>query len=195
LRAARNSRHPGATKLGARQEEWLAWRLAASKSRWNLITQGTVMAYVDEQPGPGEKFWTDGWSGYPAARDRLLAAVESTRVSNPLVLSGDIHAFAAANLNRVRRRIRRPRSSRASSRRRRSARRGCRRPQLDQRRIDSPAVLMLNGESRGYLRLDITPDRLQADMIALDTVARRDSTSRVAATFVIENGKPGPVRA
>jgi hypothetical protein len=60
------------TKLGARQEAWLDARLATSKARWNLLAQGTVMAYVDETAGPGERFWTDSWNGYPAARRRLL---------------------------------------------------------------------------------------------------------------------------
>jgi alkaline phosphatase D len=129
-----------------------------------------------------------------STRDRLLAAIESTRVSNPLVLSGDIHAFAAANLNRV---PADPASPVVASELTTTSisSQGVPQPQIDRRRADSPALLMLNGESRGYLRLDVTPDRLQADMIALDTAARRDSTSSVAATFVIEDGKRGLVRA
>src|SRR6185295_15402391 len=88
------------TKLGATQEGWLTGRMAASKSRWNLFAQGTVMAYVDEQPGPGEKFWTDAWNGYPAARARFMDSIAQTSVSNPIVLSGDIHAFLITDQHR-----------------------------------------------------------------------------------------------
>jgi alkaline phosphatase D len=181
---------PERTKLGARQEEWLAARLVESKARWNLLAQGTVMAYVDEQPGPGERFWTDGWNGYPAARERLIDALATPGVRNPLVLSGDIHAFAAADINRV------PADSSspvvASELTTTSiSSQSLPQAQLDQRRADSPSVLWLNGESRGYLRLDITPERLQADMVGLDSVAQPDSATRVTASFVIEDERPG----
>ncbi len=83
------------------------------------------MAHVDEQPGPGETYWTDGWSGYPAARERLFATLESTRVRNPVCLSGDIHAFLAAKLNRRRSRIPLARRLLRNSSPRRSARRAC----------------------------------------------------------------------
>ena len=48
--------------------------------------------------GPGQSFWTDGWDGYPAARSRLLRLLAQRRVSNPIVLGGDVHAFYAADL-------------------------------------------------------------------------------------------------
>jgi alkaline phosphatase D len=181
---------PERTKLGARQEEWLGARLAASASRWNLLAQGTVMAYVDEQPGPGERFWTDGWNGYPAARERLLGALTTANARNPVVLSGDIHAFGAANVNRV---PADPASPIVTSELTTTSISSQSLPQsqLDQRRADSPSVLWLNGESRGYLRLDITPERLQADMIGLDTVIEPDSQRRVTASFVIDDGRPG----
>ena len=43
-------------------------------------------------------YWTDGWDGYPRARERLLTAVSAPRVSNPLVLSGDVHMSAVTDL-------------------------------------------------------------------------------------------------
>jgi alkaline phosphatase D len=71
------------TKLGAAQEEWLFAALGSSRARWNLLAQGTVMAHIDEDPGPGHTYWTDGWNGYPAARDRLVNFLaESTRSSS-----------------------------------------------------------------------------------------------------------------
>jgi hypothetical protein len=40
----------------------------------------------------------DNWGGYPATRERILRHWRDARIANPLVLSGDIHAFAAADL-------------------------------------------------------------------------------------------------
>src|SRR5205823_6198597 len=58
------------TMLGDVQERWLAAGLDQSNARWNLIGQQTLMAQLDRKPGPGQRFWTDGWDGYPAARRR-----------------------------------------------------------------------------------------------------------------------------
>ena len=41
---------------------------------------------------------SDMWSGYSAARERLLRLLSREKVSNPLVLSGDVHAFLANEL-------------------------------------------------------------------------------------------------
>ncbi|TXD71741.1 hypothetical protein FUT87_24655, partial [Mitsuaria sp. TWR114] len=41
---------------------------------WNLLAQQTLMARFNRQDpaqGPG-RYWTDGWDGYPFARERLL---------------------------------------------------------------------------------------------------------------------------
>ena len=145
--------------------------LPESKSRWNLLAQGTVMAHVDEKPGPGERYWTDGWSGYPAARERLFASFESTRVRNPVCLSGDIHAFLAAKLNR---RASDPDSpviatefvtSSISSQ-------GVPMKMIEERLRENPSLLAGSSRHRGYLRLDLYRDRAQVDMVAMDTVIR-----------------------
>lgn len=185
---------PERTKLGARQEAWLDARLAASPARWNLLAQGTVMAYVDEQPGPGERFWTDGWNGYPAARRRLLETLAGRGVGNPVVLSGDIHAFLAADL--------RPRPAERDSpvvatefTTTSITSQGLPQQALDERRAENPDLLVADATVRGYLRLDLTPARLQADMIAMASVREPRSGRRTLASFVVEDGRPGAVRA
>jgi alkaline phosphatase D len=185
---------PERSKLGARQEAWLAAHLAESKARWNLLAQGTVVAHVDEQPGPGERYWTDGWSGYPAARARLLAALEASRARNPICLSGDIHAFLAAKLNRVAADPDSPVvaaefvTTSISSQ-------GVPEKMIEERLGENPGLLAGTSRYRGYLRLDLYRDRAQADMVAIDSVLEPDSGSRVFASFSVEDGRPGPVRS
>jgi alkaline phosphatase D len=185
---------PARTKLGTRQEEWLAAILAGSDAQWHLLAQGTVMAYIDEQPGEGERFWTDGWNGYPAARNRFLAALETSRAKNPVVLSGDIHAFGVANLHRI---PDDPGSSVVASEFTTTSISSQPVPQqtLDERRRENPSLLLLDGTKRGYLRLDVTRDRLQADLVAVDDATRRDSMRSVQASYVVDAGRAGPQRA
>ena len=86
--------------LGAAQEAWLARELALAPARWTVIAQPTLMAQADRAVGPGHGYWMDGWDGYSAARGRLLDALAGDSRRNPLVISGDVHAFYAADLCR-----------------------------------------------------------------------------------------------
>lgn len=180
-------RDPSRTKLGSAQEGWLAQRMAASRSRWNLICSGTVMAYVDEQPGAGERFWNDSWNGYPAARARLMESMAAAKLSNPVLLSGDIHTFLAANHHRTPHDLDSPRiaveftTSSITSQ-------GISQPALDERRANNPNLVHADSTQRGYVRLDITPKRLQADLVALDSVIERQAGRSVQASFVVEDG-------
>ena len=113
---------------------------------------------------------------------------------NPVVLSGDIHAFAVANLNR--------RAQDASSPIVASeftttsiTSQPVAQKALDERRKENPSLLWLDGSRRGYLRLDITPERLRADLVAVDDVTRPVSSRSVQASYVVEAGRPGPQRA
>jgi alkaline phosphatase D len=183
---------PERTKLGPRQEAWLEARLAASKARWNLLAQGTVMAYIDEMPGPGERYWTDGWNGYPAARERLLQSVVRSGAANPVVLSGDIHAFAVARLNLV---PSDPSSPVVASEFTATSitSQSVSQKAVDERKAENPSLLLANAERRGYLRLDVTPASLRADLVAMDSVAEPTARGSVMGSFLVEDGRPGPV--
>lgn len=117
---------PAATLLGRRQEFWLERRLRRSQATWNVLAQqvmvmpwnlvktarSVVAATLESQPIPPEQkaqilnafetinniFSVDAWDGYTAARQRLFALLQRTQVSNPVVLSGDIHAAWGADL-------------------------------------------------------------------------------------------------
>jgi len=90
---------PERSFLGATQEAWLARELGTRAPRWTVIAQTTLMADADRRRGPEPGYWMDGWDGYAAARTRLLQAVADRRPVNPLVISGDVHAFWAADLH------------------------------------------------------------------------------------------------
>jgi alkaline phosphatase D len=181
------------TKFGTRQEEWLAAQLAESKAQWNLLAQGTVMAYVDELPGPGERFWTDGWNGYPQARRWLLDTLEATQARNPVVLSGDIHAFLVATLHRDPADPATPPVASEFTTTSISSQ-GLPQRLFDERLPENPALQFANSERRGYLRLDVSRERLQADLVAMDSVTSDDAGRSILASFVVEDGRPGPVR-
>jgi alkaline phosphatase D len=89
---------PRRTLLGARQEQWLAGNWSLDRP-WNLLAQQTLMTRLDwAGREAGSRYWTDGWDGYPAARQRLLSTVAERKVPGVVVLGGDVHANFVADL-------------------------------------------------------------------------------------------------
>jgi alkaline phosphatase D len=183
-------RDPARSKLGTIQEAWLSARMAASRARWNVFASGTVMAYIDEQPGPGERFWNDSWNGYPAARERFIETLARTRIANPVIVSGDIHAFLVANHHRVPADLDSPLIASELVTTSISSQGGSQ-SRFDELRASNPNLLLANSERRGYLRLDVTQERLQAELVAMESVKKKDAERAVPATFVVEAGKAG----
>jgi alkaline phosphatase D len=180
--------------LGGRQEAWAQGQLASSQTRWNLLAQGTLMGYNNETALPEHRYWTDAWNGYPAARARLMRFLAERHISNPVVLSGDIHAFVVSGLHLRAADLDSPvvapefvTTSVSSD--------AVPEQYFDTARKLNPNLLTATGEHRGYVRLDITKERLQADLVALDTVKKPDSAQSTLVSYVVEAGKPAPVPA
>ena len=91
-------RDPARSLLGADQERWLKSSLADSRATWNVLAQQFVMAELkrpDEKTG-AMGYGDDGWDAFPATRERVVEML--SQVSNPMVVGGDMHSFAASNL-------------------------------------------------------------------------------------------------
>jgi alkaline phosphatase D len=188
-------RDPGRTMLGKEQEAWLAAGLGSSGARWNIIAQQTLMAQSTQtriiEPGDG-RFWMDGWDGYPMARQRLFDALAASRAANPLVLSGDVHTFYAAELRSD---FYRPvtaanpilatefcgTSVTSSSR-----------PQA--RTLEyvdmNPHIKYGRSDRRGFMLMEVTPAKTTTSFVALDDVRDAASPASVVASFVVNAGRP-----
>jgi alkaline phosphatase D len=182
--------------LGAEQEAWLAAGFSTSPAKWNILAQQTLMAQSSQLPivNPGDgQFWTDGWDGYPAARRRLFDDIARHRPSNPLVISGDVHTFYAADLKRD---FNQPTSadnpvlatefcgtSVTSSSRPQS--------RTDRYVAENPHIRYGRSDRRGFSLMEVTPGKCTVRFIGLDDVARADSAASTLASFVVEDGRPG----
>ncbi len=186
-------RDPARSVLGADQERWLQGELSRSATRWNLIGQQTLMApmLMPGRDGAPQRVRTDGWDGYPLSRQRLLDAIAHHRTPNPVVLGGDLHAFHAAEIHR---RADDPESAVLASEfvttsiTSQAPGQG----HFDGLRSANPHLLHADGRQRGYLRLTLAKNRLEADLIGLDDVRRTDTGAARQAGFVVEAGRPGP---
>jgi alkaline phosphatase D len=50
------------------------------------------------------------------------------------------------------------------------------------------------GDLRGYVYLTVTPESVRADPVTVDDPRSIDSATHTAATFHVEDGRPGVVR-
>jgi alkaline phosphatase D len=182
------------TLLGRRQERWLESGLGASRAAWNVLAQTTRMARFDQKPGPGRRAWTDGWDGYAAARGRLLEHIHTTRVRNPVVLGGDVHSFHVSQLkldfDRTDSPVVAPEFVTTSI-----TSQAWPQERVNRLLADNPHILLADGRYRGYTRVRLTPERWSADLRIVETVQRPDAPCSTLATYVVENGRPAPLKS
>lgn len=198
-KSCRERLEAGRSMLGREQEAWLDANFAASPARWNILAQQTLMAQNSQIPvaqaGDG-RYWTDGWDGYPAARERLFDAMTKRKLANPVVLSGDVHAFYAADLKRD---FYRPASADNPVIAAEFCGSSVTSPSRPQARTEqyleyNPHLKFGHSDRRGFMLMELTPARLTMHFQALDDVRRADSGLSRIASFVVQDGKAGGVQ-
>lgn len=184
---------PGRSVLGATQEQWLETALTQSPARWNIIAQTTLMAQAERGAADERMVHTDGWDGYPAAREKLLRFIAERKIRNTVVIGGDVHFAMAGDLKVDFDRERSPviasefvGTSISSF--------GPSRARIEALLAANPHVKFANGARRGYAKFEVTPQRWETSFRAVADVA--DAQSRVfdLAQYVVEDRHPGPQR-
>lgn len=184
---------PSLTLLGAAQERWLDEGLAASRTRWNLIVQQTLFSPLARPRENVRAYWTDGWDGYPAARDRLLRSIVERRAQNPVIIGGDVHATYVADVHARPDDVSSPMiateicgTSITSQ--------GPSAKTTDITRAANPHIRYANGVDRGYVVLDIGADKLEARLRTVGTVKAQDSPIGTLGRFEVQAGRAGIAR-
>jgi alkaline phosphatase D len=187
---------PKGTLLGEVQRGWLQEGLAGSSALWNVLGQQVMFARVDRLPGEGVTYSMDQWPGYEFERRALLRFLQERKVSNPVVLAGDIHTNWAndlvADFDGLGGRVVASEFVGTSIS---SGGDGTAAPKdLDRLLADNPFVRFHNAE-RGYVTCDVTPKLWRTQFRTLSYVLRPGSPIQTRAAFVVEPGRPGPRRA
>jgi alkaline phosphatase D len=178
------------TMLGAQQERWLREGIAATADRWNLIAQQTLMARAVRLRRGEPQFNTHTWDGYPAARRRLLRAIDEVGARSTVVLSGDAHRCVVSDL-RVD--FTRPRSPVVAAELcgpsltspGAPARQTAALPQ------DNSHIHFAESHHRGYVSVELAPHVCRARLRVLTDVADPNTAISTLARFEIRAGQPG----
>ncbi len=179
------------TLLGREQKNWLYRQLLTSDATWNVLAQQVMMGMVDRAGEPAEPLYSmDQWPGYAAERMELARFLQERRISNPVVLTGDIHSNWVNELRVDDRREEQPvvatefvATSLSSGGNGLAEPRG-----LAKLKRNNPCVKFHNAE-RGYIRCSVTPETWTADFMVVDDVLQPGGKTAVRASFVVESGK------
>ncbi|NYT40769.1 alkaline phosphatase D family protein [Sphingomonas sp. R-74633] len=192
--ACRTTSGPETTIMGKAQEAWLDQGFA-SKARWNLVAQQVFVMplYVTAadgtrqlRPGP------DNWSGYPAARARLVRSIARHKLSNVVIATGDAHIHAVGT---VPMRDDAPDGPAAAveflATSITSGGDGTpgETPRHKTLRAASPNVALLN-DQRGYQLFDITAKEWRTDVKVMDQVQAPGGAISSLARFAVEPNRP-----
>jgi len=185
---------PSQTLLGTEQKQWLKNSLQASRGVWNILAQQVMMGMFDSAVGDAGKYSMDQWPGYAHERMELMRFFADAKISNPVVLTGDIHSSWVNDLR------------------------------VDDRKHDTPVVatefvgtsissggngvehvpnteglqaenpfVKFHSQQRGYVRCTVTPAEWRSDFVVVEKVTEPGSPAINRASFVVEQGKPGAV--
>jgi alkaline phosphatase D len=183
---------PKATILGGPQTKWLQTSLAESPSQWNVLAQQVLMAMVDGTPGDKQEFSMEKWAGYMHDRLSLVQFLADRHISNPVVLTGDIHSNW---VNDLRIDDRHPETPVVGTEfvgtSISTGGNGVDKPAgLDVLLAENPGVRFHN-QQRGYVRCTITPKLWRTDFRTVADITKPGSPAQTRASFVVEAGQPG----
>jgi alkaline phosphatase D len=190
ITACSERERPERTLLGTAQERWLMNGLRASQRGWKVLAQQTLMASTSAITPLGRAYWSDGWDGYPAARERLLSHIADQKIADVVSLGGDVHMHVAADLKLDFTNDSSPVvasefvCTSISSRGRDMA--------LWQPVLQSnPHLKHLRSDERGYALLEFTPKGCVCTFRSTPHPARADAQLSTQAVYAVERGKPG----
>jgi alkaline phosphatase D len=185
--------NPKNTMMGATQRDWLEKALGKSKATWNVIAQQVMMGMVAHSEG---KYTMDAWPGYAHERMALMQSIAEQKIQNPVVLSGDIHSNWVNDLHVDDRKPTTPVvatefvgtsiSSKGNGVKQVKGIDGLR---------GKNQFVKYHSDQRGYVRCTVTPKSWRSDFQIVEEVTKPGGAVATDASFVVESGRPGAVKA
>ena len=190
---------PSRSLLGDDQEAWLLGELSGSSSQWRVLGQQVMMAEwrgAASAGQPGPIFNADQWDGYAPSRQRVYDLLAAEAISNVVVLTGDIHTSWGNDLPAA------PYDPEtydpetgAGSLAVEFVTPGVTSPGLGQLgelvgpglQDFNPHVRFVDLQRRGYILLDVTPERCQGEWFHFTTVESLESEELFVAALATQS--------
>jgi alkaline phosphatase D len=187
--------------LGRAQEQWLVRELAESKragSRWQLLGQQVMFSPLSV-PGAATQS-VDTWEAYRPSRQRLINTISDLKLPNVVVLTGDVHSSwgydiapnpwdgydPATGRGTLGVEIVTPAITSPSG----FGTPAEAPPRIEKLKKERPHLRYLEGLLRGYVVLDVTRERVQADWYYVPTVSEQTAAEQFGKGLVSVAGRP-----
>ncbi len=181
---------PARSLLGMEQEQWLFDELSNSTAAWKLLGQQVMFGQLAQLN-------VDQWDGYPAARERVFAHLETNSIDDVVVLTGDIHTSWGMDLTRDPQDVMvyDPNTGSGSFAVEFVAP-GISSPGFppalaavaEGLKMDNPHMKYVEVVSRGYVLLDIDATRIQGAWYHVDTVEERSDVEMLGGVLESARG-------
>lgn len=202
------------TALGHSQAAWLCSELGSSRACWRAIGSPTLMATVrsdtlsvacrealrtlklvnPQDDGPD----LDPWSGYLHERESIMEFIRAQRLSNVVVLSGDVHVSLAAELTceattgdaNVAVEIVTPSVTSQNLDDKMGWAPRTHSVPIEQSLLRArPSLRWCELDSHGYVIVDVTRERLLAQWWFVDAIDLPSAAERCAASWLVASGR------
>lgn len=218
LRAFRDGawHDPAATMLGSDQESWLAqeFKRNATASNWQMVGMATIIGRtlmpekiqdllrsdVNERvvnkfkrdvraSKLGVPMWMDRWDGYPAARSRLLQSALQAD-ADLVMLSGDSHHAWAYSLAEDGQPAGIEFAGHSVTSPGMEAEMGADPKEVAGAFVAAnPEMVWADTSQRGYMMIDVTPQRVTGEWLFLRTIQSRSTDLAGAHRMAVERGR------
>ena len=176
--------------LGTEQRNWLKQSLIQSRGTWNIIAQQVMMGMVGTSNNKNSMNYSmDQWPGYTHERMDLLRFMEDRKISNPVVLTGDIHSNWANELRTDHRKMDTPTvAAEFVGTSIASGGDGQDRIKNQDKLISDNPFIKFHNRQRGYVKCTLTQKTWTTDYMVADKVTTPDGKITKRTSLVLENG-------
>jgi alkaline phosphatase D len=183
--------------LGQEQKHWMYSELITSQAKWNVLAQQVMMGLVGGISKDGETTYSmDQWPGYAYERQSILKFLDERSISNPVVLTGDIHSNW---VNELRVDDRKPEEKLIATEfvatSLSSGGNGKEAPAYLPTLLSNNPCVKFHNEERGYIRCEVTPKSWRSDYMVVSDVLLPGGSTNVRRSFLVESGNPKVVEA
>ena len=174
------------TLLGADQFQWLKTELLNSNCKWKALGNQVVMAEVTIF---GVPFNSDAWDGYPAQRNKLFDYIINNNLENFCVLTGDIHTSWAIDLKKGNDKVGVEFVTTSVTS-----------PSIPINAsflitIENSHVKYVELTKKGFILLDVTPQKIQSDWYYVNTIDQDDASNYWAKGYYSNDGDNNLIEA
>jgi alkaline phosphatase D len=181
------------TMLGDAQEAWLGEGLKGG-STWNMLGLGGLVMPFDRslQKVPSNGY--DNWTGYPDARERLVAMIQNRKLNNVVIAGGDSHMFFIGHLPSRRGNLESAPAATELHATSISSNSGNGLPiGADPRAATNPHMSMIH-DQRGYLLCDIDAGAWRTSVRVVDQALTPGGAVSTLARYITRPDRPGVSR-